>query len=313
MITDLIALGDNVHTFFLSNDKKYIYYLDSKQLSVYDLKLQSTVQRLERTQNSSIAISRRGTLIGGVYPLNHGKQIEVFLYNIDKTLTERIRIKMDYRFGISLPCFTVDEQFFCFVTADFDVCFMNCMTGKIRIVYSCEPGTVITSVDTDSFGILLSVFSPDNPAKNSRVILFNSDGSLRKEMRFSNYYEQRCFRSVWSTNNSFLILYELQSCKTAIQCIDNDSTHIIVPHYDSIINYSVVDRVQSSTGRKLLVIGGKTLKKKKKKACIVLYSLPTLEQILIREEGSLNNVFFAHSDHTILFTGQGAHMLTADD
>ena len=52
MIITFEKLGARVHTFFLSNNQKYIYYLDS-HLSVYDIEKQITIQSIKKTADSN--------------------------------------------------------------------------------------------------------------------------------------------------------------------------------------------------------------------------------------------------------------------
>lgn len=226
-----IDLKRPVYSARLSNDERYLYYA-GKTVSVYDTKEKKTIQRTEKTGNAFVGLSHNEKYLAATRSVSRLRGVEVVLFDVNEMLSEKFRIRIPDDTANFARCFTPDDRYF-LLTGETNcksrLWRIDCESGALEMLYDpARPRQLLTSCETSETGILLSCYSIKQNTEQSRVLLLNLDGSVKKSTPFfpDAGPVDVPFECFWLSASDILLVYELRG-QRAFQIVDITQTDII--------------------------------------------------------------------------------------
>lgn len=305
-----------------SPDDRYIYCVTEKSIKVYDSKEKEIIQELKKLGNAKTAISKDGHFLGCVRPMNGC--VQVTIYDIKEKNKEVLKKIIHGEDSTIFPCFSYDGRYMIVCNGEVQdkVWSIDTLNGKNECIYQCDEKTIVTNIDSNEFGILLSVCNGSSLVPQSCHVYFENVKSKPKVIQFNIqnikdefYYqcgERLFFVTHWLEKSKALIMYEARGWAEAFQIVDFEENDKITPKIFYEIPYSMNSGIRLSKNKKYAACIASVFNEEKRKVeqRVYVFDTYTGEKIFSRIMNVVWDVNFLNEKEELLISGDVAEIVS---
>ncbi|MBQ7183404.1 MAG: PD40 domain-containing protein [Clostridia bacterium] len=301
-----LMIKPDITSMLMKEDSDYLYYV-AKTLQVYDLKNDRTIQRLPGTYNSMITISNDGSLLVCVHPVK--TKTEFIFYHVEGLLIEVRRKIINTPISVFDPTISSDNQYAFFCGDDNSIWKVAVSSGDTECIFRCRENEIITSMDLNDQGILISVYNVSGHFHDSFVLLLDHNGIIVRKYGFIaaklNDIKLRNIGCIRISETSFVCLLRTISdgkLRSSLQTIPFCFTESInADNMQKPLDFDFYPyTICVSENMNYLALGGIKAVDNEYKRIVSVYSLPSFDLSVVEYFNKLRSLCFSKSSSTLL-------------
>lgn len=305
-----------------SADDRYIYCVTEKSIKIYDTEEKAIIHELKKLGNARTAVSGDGHFLGCACPVRGA--VQVTIYDTREGYEEAFKTVCPGEDSTVYPCFSFDSRFMMICNGETQekVWAIDILNKKCECMYQCEEQTIVTNIDSNEFGILLSICHVGSLAQKSCHVYFETATSKPKIIPFDfqdikDDFYRRCgerliFETHWLEKSKALIMYEARGWNEAFQVVDFETIDKITPSVLYEIPYRMNSGIRLSKNRKYAACIASDFREEKRKVEQRAYVFQTHDgqEKLSRLMNTIWNVSFLNEKDELLISGDAAESIS---